>query len=141
MTEKQREYQKKWREANKEEIAVKKKAYYKANKEILAAKKKVYNEANKEKIAASKKAWVESQKDGYYTVYYLKEEHYAGMTTSLKARLKHHKSAYNRHIEDVEIVGRYETIAGALKVEATLHAMGYLGRDPKLNQQTLKQVL
>jgi len=142
MTEKRREYNKKWREANKEEIAVKKKAYYKANKEILVAKKKAYYQANKEKIIANEKAYRENiLKDGYYTVYYLKEEHYVGMTSSVHTRLQNHKNNHNRHIEDVEIIGKYETKREALRVEAALHSMGYLGRHPQLKQQTLKQVL
>ena len=44
-------------------------------------------------------------------------------------------------MEDVEVIGKYETKEEALRVEAALHSMGYLGRHPQLKQQTLKQVL
>ena len=63
------------------------------------------------------------------------------MTTNLTYRLYQHKNNYNRHVEDVEIIGKYQTKAGALRVEAALHAMGYLGRHPQLKQQTLKQLI
>tara|TARA_R110002124_G_scaffold163343_1_gene330692 strand:+ start:189 stop:575 length:387 start_codon:yes stop_codon:yes gene_type:complete len=117
------------------------KKYNDANKEKKAAYNKAYNEANKEDIAVKRKNRYESKKDGYYTVYYLKEEHYAGMTNNLTNRLYQHKSKQNRHVEDVEIIGKYETKEEATRVEAALHAMGYLGRHPQLKQQTLKQVL
>ena len=110
-------------------------------KEKESAYQKNWRANNKEKVVANNKASRESQKDGLYTVYYLKEEHYAGMTNNLYNRLAKHKSKYNRYVEDVEIVGKYETKAEATIVEAALHAMGYLGRDPRYKQQTLKQLL
>jgi predicted GIY-YIG superfamily endonuclease len=113
--EERQEYQRKW---------------YQSNKERIAPKHKVYG-----------KIYRDSVKDGLYTVYYLKEEHYVGMTTTIKQRLRKHKSVNNRHIEDVEIIGKYKTKAEALKVEAALHSMGYLGRHKKYKQQTLKQLL
>ena len=77
-----------------------------------------------------------------YTVYYLLEEHYVGMSSGLKNRLYHHKHTYNRHVEDVEIIGKYKTKQEALMVETKLHSMGYLGRSGKAgsNEQTLKQL-
>ena len=136
--EETKEYNKRYYQANKE----KKAAYDKANKEKIDAYNKVWREANRERIAATNKAWYEDTKDGLYTVYYLKEEHYAGMTsTSLNQRFYNHKSHYNRHTEDVEIIGRYETKQEALRVEAALHAMGYLGRHQNYKQQTLKELL
>ena len=122
---------------SKEEKREYDKKYRVKNKEILAAKR----EANKEKKAAYDKAWIEDKKDGLYTVYYLKEEHYVGMTSNLTYRLNNHKSHHNRHIEDVEIIGKYKTKKEATRVEAALHAMGYLGRHPIHKQQTLKEVL
>ena len=112
--EEKSEYNKKWREANLE----KRKAYDKA-----------YHKANKEKRAAYDKDRWEAKKDVLYTVYYLKEDHYVGMTNSLKARLLQHKNVRKRHIEDVEIIGKYEK-EEATRVEAALHAMGYLGKHP-----------
>jgi hypothetical protein len=111
------------------------------NKEEKAAWSKKYYQANKQKLDASIKACWEAKKDGLYTVYYLKEEHYAGMTSNLTYRLRTHKSKSNRHIEDVEIIGKYETKQEATRVEAVLHAMGYLGRHSRHKQQTLKQLI
>ena len=126
---------------NKEETKEYQKKYHQANKEKLAAKRKAYYQANKEKCIAQMKVNQDSKKDGYYTVYYLKEEHYAGMTNNLTYRLNNHKSHCNRHIEDVEIIGKYKTKAEATRVEAALHSMGYLGRHPQHKQQTLTQLL
>jgi len=114
------------------------KKYNDANKE----KYKAYREANKERISIYNKAHYKATfKDDHYTVYYLPEEHYAGMTSRLTHRLNFHKNNYNRHIENVEIVGKYETKAEATRVEAALHSMGYLGRNPIHKQQTLKELI
>jgi hypothetical protein len=131
---------KKYYQDNKEKILAQQKEYNKANKEKIASYWKVYYEVNKEKMTADNKKYQEASKDGYYTVYYLKEEHYAGITNSLYLRLKNHKKN-GKHVEDVEIVGKYKTKAEGLKVEASLHAMGYLGRNPQLKQQTLKELI
>ena len=128
--EEKQEYQKKYREANKEKLSSYHKEYH-----------KIHYRAKREKRIAQMKVNQKSKKDGYYTVYYLKEEHYAGMTSNLTYRLNNHKSHYNRHIEDVEIIGKYKTKAEATRVEAALHSMGYLGRHPNYKQQTLKEVL
>ena len=98
---------------------------------------KKYREANKEK----RKEKRDSKKDGLYTVYYLKEDHYVGLTNCLYKRMEYHKNTNKRHVEDVEIIGKYKTKAEATRVEAALHSMGYLGRHPKAKQQTLKQLL
>lgn len=111
------------------------------NKEDKAAHNKAYKEANRETINAYHKKYRAAQKDGLYTVYYLKEEHYVGMTTILQKRLNTHKSHYNRHIKDVEIIGKYQTKVGAARVEAALHSMGYLGRHPNFKQQQLTQLI
>ena len=121
----------------KEKKAAYNKAWYQENKEILVAKR----EANKERKVAYDKDYWEAQKDGLYTVYYLKEEHYVGMTTSLFKRLLKHKSKKNRHMKDVEIIGKYQTKEEAARVEAALHSMGYLGRNPIFKQQQLTQLI
>ena len=135
--EEKREYFKKYYQANKEKLAI----YYKEYRENNLDKSKAYYLTNKEKMNATSKARREANKDALYTVYYLKEEHYVGVTNSLKSRLAYHKSYYNRHIEDVEVIGKYKTKEEALRVEAALHSMGYLGRHPKAKKQTLKQLL
>jgi len=50
-------YNKKYREAKREELKQKKKDHYENNKEEYKARGKAYRNNNKEKIAASKKEW------------------------------------------------------------------------------------
>jgi hypothetical protein len=110
-------------------------------KEEKAAWSKKYYQANKEKLDVKSKAYKDAKKDGLYTVYYLKEEHYVGITENLTYRLFVHKSRNNRHIEDVEVIGKYNTRKEATRVEAALHAMRYLGRRSTYKQQTLTQLI
>jgi hypothetical protein len=53
-------YQKAYKEANREEIAVKNKAYREANREEMAVKGKAYREANREEMAVKGKAYREA---------------------------------------------------------------------------------
>ena len=66
-------------------------------------------------------------KSGYYTVYYLPEHHYVGMTNALKNRLQEHRSKNNRITDGYEIIGTYERAVDAHLLETKLHAMGYFG--------------
>ena len=68
-----REYTKKYREKNKEQLAIKNKEYRKKNKEKIAAYGKEYREKNKEKITAyyreyrkKNKEKIAAQVSGYY---------------------------------------------------------------------------
>ena len=69
----------------------------------------------------------ERYRDGHYTVYYLPEHHYVGMTNALKNRLQEHRSKNNRLTDGVEIIGIYEKAVEAHITETMLHAMGYNG--------------
>ena len=71
--EKQKAYDKTWREANKEKKAACNKIYYEANKEKLLAQQKIYYEANREEVLACNKSYYEAnreerlaQKKSYY---------------------------------------------------------------------------
>jgi hypothetical protein len=120
--------------------------YDKANKEKQANQKRAWNEANKEKVYVQQKnrteKWIslneegfksiqkkyrESAKDGYFTVYYLPEEHYVGQTNALRTRMKNHRGTNKRHILDVEVLAKFETREEALAFEAKLHSFGYNG--------------
>ena len=50
------DFNKKYRDANKESIAANQKKYREANKELISERKRAYREANKERIAAKKAA-------------------------------------------------------------------------------------
>ena len=128
--EKKKEYDRKYRLANREKIA----AYDLANKERKNAYNKSYQEANRAELNAKKKATREAKKDGFYTVYYLPRENYVGMTGGLDKRLVCHKYDSKRYVEDVEVMGKYKTKVEALNVEAELHSLGYLGKHTNSKQ-------
>ena len=111
------------------------------NKEDKKAYQKVWEEANKEKRADYKKAYKESLKEGHYSVYYLPEEHYAGVTTGLKHRMHVHNSD-GMITEGFEVLFTSQDKKEALAFEDRLHSMGcngsikdgYLSRRRELTQ-------
>ena len=90
------------------------------------AYKKDWYQANKESQLAQKKAYRESQKEGYYSVYYLPEEHYAGVTSGVKARMRLHKHS-GMMTDGFEIVFTSTDKKEALAFEDRLHSIGYNG--------------
>ncbi len=92
--------------------------------------RKIYHRAwylaNKEKIKAKNKEYRKSEIDGHYTVYYLPEEHYIGVTTRLKRRMYSHKNN-KRHVLDCEIVATFTTKKEAYICERYMHSIGYNG--------------
>ena len=120
--EEKREYDKANYQANKE----RKKALYQANKEEIKLKRRIKYLSRKEKEKSYSKAYRESRKDGMYTLYYLPEEHYIGITTNMYNRLKRHKSQGN-HTTDVEVVAKFDNKKEALSTERYMHNIGYNG--------------
>ena len=120
--EEKREYDRANYQANKE----RKKALYQANKEEIKAKRRIKYLSSKEKEKSYSKAYRESRKDGMYTLYYLPEEHYIGITTSMHNRMHVHKSQGN-HSADVEIVAKFDNKREALNTERYMHNIGYNG--------------
>ena len=57
------EYQRAYREANREKIAENQRAYYEANREKIAENKRAYYEANREKIAEYQRAYREANRE------------------------------------------------------------------------------
>ena len=57
------EYQKAYREANREKVAAQRKAYREANREKVAEYQKAYREANREKVAEYQKAYYEANRE------------------------------------------------------------------------------
>ena len=88
----------------------------------LSRYKKMKDELIEENIQ-----YIKDNKDGYYYVYYLPEEHYVGVTDNVKYRMYNHKCAFNRHVDNVEIVYRHTCRKEAELVESKLHSMGYQG--------------
>jgi len=112
-TEEKREYNKKYRAANKEKKAAYSKSWY---------------EANREKALAAMSVWKETQQHAA-VVYYLPEHHYVGVTKWLAHRLTKHRSSYNRVTEGCEIIYTAKDMIEARAVERYMHyEMGYNGK-------------
>jgi hypothetical protein len=126
--EEKREYNKRYREANKEKAAAQQKAWREANKEKVLAYRKDYYRDNREKTIAKYKAYVEANKHEP-VVYYLPEHHYVGVTDCLFTRLKNHRSLNNRIVKGYEIIYTAKNMTEARAVERYMHyEMGYNGK-------------
>jgi hypothetical protein len=66
-------------------------------------------------------------RDGHYTVYYLPEHHYVGMTNALKNRMQEHRSKNKRFTSNYQVIGTYKRAVDAHLTETILHSMGYNG--------------
>ena len=106
----------------KEEVAARKKRWYQANRASILDKKREYYKANKDERLAYKA----SLKDDFYTLYYLSEEHYIGITNQPKIRIPIH-STKGKHILDYEAVSTFKTKLEALNAEKYMHSIGYNG--------------
>ena len=141
--EKKREYDRRYKAANKEKIAAIRKAYYQANKEKAAAQQKAWREANKEKISAYRKVYYQDNREKTIArnkayadskkhepvVYYLPQHHYVGVTDCLFTRLSNHRSFYKRVTEGYEIIYTAKDMTEARAVERYMHyEMGYNGK-------------
>ena len=144
--EKKKIYMKAYRLANKEKIASQVRAYNEANKVSISEYNKQYRFDNKELISkklkdryTKNKASVKSKvlsykqtlKDDFYTVYYLKEEHYIGVTNQPKIRMQNQKRN-GKHVLDYEVVTTVKTKREALDIESLLHKLNYNGKHPQI---------
>ena len=87
---------------------------------------KKYYLANKEKLKLSSKAYRDKNTDSFYTLYYLPEEHYIGVTNQPKLRFNLHK-CLGKHTLDIEVVCTFSNKQQALLCERLLHSIGYNG--------------
>ena len=110
-----KEYQDTYREVNRESIKANKKAHYLKNKESI-----------KKRVGKYK----QSLKDSFYTIYYLSEEHYVGVTNQPKIRMQNHKINKN-HVLDYEVITTVKTRREALDIESFLHKLNYNGKHPQ----------
>lgn len=107
-----KEYQKEWM-----------KKYREANKDKVKLAQKKWRDNNKEHNKTYHKEWRE---DGYYSVYLLPNENYVGQTKQLKFRMSEHK-LNGKDISDYRVLHTFETRKEALEKEAEYHRMGYRG--------------
>ena len=86
------EYQRAYREANREKIAENQRAYYEANREKISENKRAYYEANREKIAEYQRAYREANREKWnaYQREYKKRRRTHGENQSSK---HHHQGA------------------------------------------------
>ena len=73
------------------------------------------------------KANRDKMRDSKVSLYYLPEDHYIGISNCIYKRMAVHRSRFDRHTEDVEIVATFDTRAEALHYEKLLHSIGYNG--------------
>lgn len=64
--------------------------------------------------------------DGFYSVYYLPEHNYVGMTKHIKGRMQNHRKK-GKTTEGYKIIGTYDTAIEAHYVETKMHLEGYEG--------------
>jgi len=126
---------------NKEKIQARKKAHrlanidaykakdkkrYIADIELRRSKAREYHHKNKELLSIKKKAYRESLKDEFYTMYYIPQHHYIGITNQPIIRLRNH-STVGRIITDWEVISTFKTKREALDAEKYMHSIGYCG--------------
>ena len=114
------------REERREKKRLYDKAYSIKNKEKKSIQNKAYREANLKNVVANQKKWRETHKDIFYTLYYLPNHNYIGVTNQLRHRLRHHK-AMGRDIRNSVTIKTFKTKREALDVERFYHSIGYEG--------------
>ena len=107
------------------------KIYRKAN--IIALKAKARDRYIKNKASTKSKvlSYKQTLKDEFYTIYYLKEEHYVGVTNQPKIRMQNQKRN-GKHVLDYEVVTTVKTKREALDIESLLHKLNYNGKHPQI---------
>jgi len=78
------------------------------------------------------------KRDPHYSVYYLPNEHYIGMTNNLKARIQDHKNKNGRDVTDYKIVGQFDSAVKAHLVETLFHFIGCNGFHEGNSKETTK---
>ena len=87
---------------------------------------KKYYLANKERFKLSNEKRRVENTDSFYTLYYLPEEHYIGVTNQPRLRVFNHKHS-GRHTLDLEVVCTFSNKKDALLCERLFHSIGYNG--------------
>lgn len=103
-------------------------AKFRCNRDPVKRKLQAKEEYNKRKDLV--KQYFFNRKDGFYHVYILNKEHYAGCTDSPVTRKTGHKSL-GRYVEDMRVVASFNNREDALELEEFLHDLGYQGRHTK----------
>ena len=85
----------------------------------------------KEKHNQASKDWQQMKANEYpgYSVYYIPEEHYVGMSKNVYSRMIKHKHL-GKIIDGYEVLQSFENPIAAHLMETQLHLMGYHGYRP-----------
>ncbi len=79
------------------------------------------------KVCKSKHFKKKRVKDGHYSLYYIPEHHYVGMTNSLRGRMNEHRSKGKKITDGYEVIATFKRAVDCHLMETQLHAMGYYG--------------
>ena len=86
----------------------------------------IMTEEQKQKHRDSNKRWRQTKKTSCFSVYYLPEEHYVGITNSLYLRMKDHND-HGKITEGYVEIARFERKVDAAWFEILFHKRGYNG--------------
>tara|TARA_R110000822_G_C14953757_1_gene455305 strand:+ start:153 stop:533 length:381 start_codon:yes stop_codon:yes gene_type:complete len=112
------------------------KKYRAANKDKQAAYTKRWRAENQELIKEAKREYQSSQTDDFYTLYYLPEHHYVGITTKPRIRMQKHRNEKNRITKGYETIATFNSKREALDAERYMHKnLGYLGINKNYNDR------
>lgn len=95
-------------------------------KAARAASTKIWRANNPEAIAAMDKRKKEKKKTSFYSLYYLPEEHYIGVTNQLDLRMLNHRCK-GKVTEGYEVIMNTHTKREALNIERRFHKFGFRG--------------
>tara|TARA_R110000796_G_scaffold226958_1_gene343493 strand:+ start:85 stop:489 length:405 start_codon:yes stop_codon:yes gene_type:complete len=127
--EEKREYAREYYKANKESVLARQNAYNRDNRDLVNAQGKARYKKNHAQIRARINARIAGLRDDFYTMYYLPEEHYIGITNCPKKRIELHKYQRN-NTEGWEVVYTFKTKRDALDMERKFHEeLGYNGKN------------
>lgn len=87
---------------------------------------KEYRARNREKAKAYSKKYREKKKDGHFSVYYLPEENYVGMTDCMYDRMRLHKHR-GKNTEGYRVLRIFEDPIQAHLYETQWHTIGTHG--------------
>ena len=102
---------------------------YDATPERKAARRettRIWRLNNPDKVKAMDARKKAKKKTAYYSIYYLPEEHYVGITNQIDLRILNH-SCKGKITVGCEIICEVSSKKEALQIERFFHSIGYIG--------------
>lgn len=116
-----------YRLKNKEELKRKRREKAAENREKAAEYARKWRAKNKDKVKEQNDKRKPKDRDLEYSVYYLPEEHYVGMTKRLSARISKHKTQHGRNTDGWRVLRTFDNPFDAHIYETQWHKMGAHG--------------